>query len=939
MKLISIILIILIPKVLYPQQIKTNNDTTNVDNLKTGLLENGLRYAIKNLPEDEGKIKSNLIIKVGSDQEDIGEYELAHLLEHMAYNSTENFPDLRNNTIFFSEFNMEPRDLRAQISNSSTQYSFQYPQSSPTAIDQALSLYYDIASGKVLFQQKSVQAERKALYQELLFSGGVENVYLNGKINSLLTGCNHIPELRNIKSSIMNSSTNALIDFYQKWYSTDEMVITVVGNIKDVNLIERKIRKKFEGLKRLRPKNNQVYCNENYLLGPKRFIVEKRKERSNDTIVPETEFQFFFRNSHLYSKKFSKSESKYLWSLLSDMITNRLKADPASYNKNYRSTLHQSGRVPAEQLYLWTRGDEKKVCEKIFGILQGISDFGFESKEFEIAINSRIENLEHQDYTSSEVWVNALLMSVSNNQKRFNPNRQNIINFFENLDHFQLNEFVKNIDWTPDDIVAILPENKDIQKFNRETINDWINLGLQDPKRYIPESVPETLLSQKTINTLDEAKILYHKSGKLNETILKFENGLKIVLKNQKPKSGAFKNKVMLHGFSPYGASCFESLKINALLSPSIVKNSGFGNYNKMQIDEVLEGTSLRYSIRDYITEWETGLQAEIDSKDLETLLQYIYLSFTAPRYDIDAFQDWKIKELQRLQRLNLFNTNFRDFVDQNSGKMELPRGTLRYKKSMRVDYKDSFEKYKILHDNAANFTFIIVGDFKEKDCISLFQKYLGNLPSKNSEYECSGTVNFKGKSFTNNTRNSQLNFDQETDNKFLSILFRTPLTEQGFDEEVKLEFLKQALNLKLKRLRFVEKLGVYFVAAIGSIDEMVNAKSIEIYLQTNPLDFDEVLETCESIIAELKHQPVSKDFLETVKESSYLPKWSASQSKRNKYIEKRLYEYYNFQRAPVELSEMDDYIKKFSSYDLQQTAKNYFKGSGKSILTSRLND
>ena len=62
------------------------------ENVKYGVLENGLTYIIRH--NDESKNRANFYIaqKVGSVLEEDDQRGLAHFLEHMAFNGSEHFP-------------------------------------------------------------------------------------------------------------------------------------------------------------------------------------------------------------------------------------------------------------------------------------------------------------------------------------------------------------------------------------------------------------------------------------------------------------------------------------------------------------------------------------------------------------------------------------------------------------------------------------------------------------------------------------------------------------------------------------------------------------------------------------------------------------------------------------------------------------------------------
>jgi zinc protease len=59
--------------------------------VKIGKLENGLTYYIRNNERPEDKLELRLVINAGSILEDDNQQGLAHFVEHMNFNGTENF--------------------------------------------------------------------------------------------------------------------------------------------------------------------------------------------------------------------------------------------------------------------------------------------------------------------------------------------------------------------------------------------------------------------------------------------------------------------------------------------------------------------------------------------------------------------------------------------------------------------------------------------------------------------------------------------------------------------------------------------------------------------------------------------------------------------------------------------------------------------------------
>lgn len=508
------------------------------------------------------------------------------------------------------------------------------------------------------------------------------------------------------------------------------------------------------------------------------------------------------------------------------------------------------------------------------------------------------------------------------------------IEFLKNLKLETINNLISSNNWHPTDIAIILPENIDRNLFTRPRIEKWIDDGLENPVQYKPITAPFQLMSPDQVSSLDEAKILDRTFGEYNEDIIVLENGLKIIFKDLEPEKGRYKDKIMVHGFSPYGADCLDSKKIETMISPLIIHNSGAGDYNKFEVEKLLSKTSFPFGIVDYIDPDETGVKAEVISEDMELLLQLIYLSFTSPRFDKDAFEDWKLEEERSSRRSLNPNYDFLDFINRENNILQIPRGGKRFQHSLQVNYRNAYRKYKALHTNARDFTFIITGDFKKKDILPMLQKYLGNLPNTKNSMQCPESQESKMSSTTSNTKLRHFQIPYKVDNHLLSIQFKSKLKSRDFREEVQIELLKQALDLKSKGLRFNKNLGIYFSAGTANVDFENNTVRFQILLDSNKEDFEKALKGSKDYFHDLRTELVSENFLRTVKNSAYLPKWGARYKNTNLAVQRRLYDHYRHDLDKAEIEEVEQYLNQFSANDLKKTALKYLREEDRLILT-----
>ena len=95
------------------------------DKVKIGVLDNGLKYYLRQNPKPENKVELRLVVNAGSILEDERQLGLAHFLEHMAFNGTKSFS--KNDIVSFlqsigvefgADLNAESQDFRTAIRRS-----------------------------------------------------------------------------------------------------------------------------------------------------------------------------------------------------------------------------------------------------------------------------------------------------------------------------------------------------------------------------------------------------------------------------------------------------------------------------------------------------------------------------------------------------------------------------------------------------------------------------------------------------------------------------------------------------------------------------------------------------------------------------------------------------------------------------------------------------
>ena len=215
-------------------------------------------------------------------------------------------------------------------------------------------------------------------------------------------------------------------------------------------------------------------------------------------------------------------------------------------------------------------------------------------------------------------------------------------------------------------------------------------------------------------------------NDRLGVTEWRLSNGVRVVLKPTTFKE----DEILFRAVSPGGTSMASDRDfIPAETADEVIAQGGLGKLRSLDLGRVLAGRSV--SVRADIGDTEEGLAGGSSRKDLETMFQLIYLTFTAPRPDPVAFGVFK--EQLRVALANqdaLPDTAFEDAL--NSALTQNHPRALGLKAAnvdeMNLDRSLAF--YKERFADASDFTFVFVGSFDLATMRPLVERYLASLPS-----------------------------------------------------------------------------------------------------------------------------------------------------------------------------------------------------------------
>ncbi len=204
-------------------------------------------------------------------------------------------------------------------------------------------------------------------------------------------------------------------------------------------------------------------------------------------------------------------------------------------------------------------------------------------------------------------------------------------------------------------------------------------------------------------------------------------NGVKVVLKPTTNHA----DEILMRATSPGGTSLAGANDyIPASTAAQVIAAGGLGSLSATDLQKVMTGKVA--AVRPFIGDIETGLLGSSAPKDLETMFQLVYLTFTQPRADPTAFavQLAQAKSALANQAADpeyTFVEMLTDTLGQNHPRRRLPTPA----DLDQWDLSRSLTFYKERFADASNFTFVFVGSFDMAAMRPLVERYLGSLPSR----------------------------------------------------------------------------------------------------------------------------------------------------------------------------------------------------------------
>lgn len=323
--------------------------------------------------------------------------------------------------------------------------------------------------------------------------------------------------------------------------------------------------------------------------------------------------------------------------------------------------------------------------------------------------------------------------------------------------------------------------------------------------------------------------------------------------------------------------------------------------------------------IATYIEELEEGLDARASVHDLESLFKLIYLAFTEPRIDDQAYEavvgrvrGWiynrsSSPEVQFEDRLNAVVTG------NHPRRKPMDRELL-----SQVDLEEIEEVYADRFGDAGDFTFIIVGSFDPERVRPLVTTYLASLPS-NDRQESWRDIDVDGPEET-----ETVEVYSGLEPKSQVRLIFSGEAEFGPQQLYDLRSTAQALRIRLREVLREEMGATYGVSVRSSLsDRPEPGYRVTIEFGGAPENVDEMVDRVFAELATVAEEGLPNTYVTKVRQQQRRQR--ETQLRENGFWLRALSEYYRHGWNPLLLLEHDELVDGFDSETVRRTADHYF--------------
>jgi len=883
-----------------------------------GKFPNGLRYYIRPNKKPEKRAELRLVVKAGAVLEDDDQRGLAHFVEHMAFNGTKNFP--KHELISFIE-SLGMRfgaDINAYTSFDETVYMLTVPTDKPEAMDRAFQVLEDWAHN-VSFDAAEIEKERGVVLEEWRSGRGAGMRNAEKLFPVMFKGSRYANRLPiGLPEIIQNGKPERVKQYYADWYRPDLMAVVAVGDF-DKSVVEKLVTTHFASIPaHTSPKERQTYdVPDRSDMG---FVINTDKETSTtsveiDTLLPA-------RPEGTVGAYRQKTVDRLFAGMLNARFAELTQKPDSPFVLAFgaRSSFLARTKEIAFLTALVKDDGVERGLQALLTEAERVARFGFTETELARQKAGVLRSYERlaleKDNTLAASRAGEYVRNFLMNETLPSADDEYALHkrFLPEITLTEINKLAR--EWFPLSnqnrlVIVTAPQKAGL------TVPDQAKLAtvIKDAASVEVKPYVDTVASAVLLESVPApGKIVNTSSNdKAGLTIWELANGVKVVLKPTNFRA----DEILFRASSPGGTSiATDADYIPASTATQVINAGGVAKFSAIDLGKMMAG-KVAFATP-FIGELEEGLNGSSSPRDLETMFQLIYLRFTQPRADANAFA------AQATQARTFMNNQsaipeFAFFEALNAARYgNHPRRRMTTAASVdEWNLDKSLAFYRDRFADASDFTFYFVGNFDEATMKPLVERYLGSLPSlKRKE-----TWKDIGVKLPVGVIEKKVEKGIEPKSR-AAIVFSGPF---AFDQErrIALRSMSEILQTRLLELIREELGGTYSITAAYGYQKFPKPEySITIQFGCSPDRTDDLIKRVFGEIEKFKAEGPSEKQLNDEKEA--LLREFETNSKQNAYLLNQIAQRFNNNEDPAGLWLIPDFYKKLDAATVKDAAKQY---------------
>ena len=725
----------------------TRSDTTAVvsdievdPDTRVLTLDNGLVVYLRSNDRPGSSASMRLAINAGSAMEGPDQSGVAHFLEHMLFNGTDQFPG--NDLIdVLRGFGMEfGADINAYTSYDETVYELTVPLDDTDNLGIGLDVLQQWLTAATI-DESEVTAERGVVLDEWR----VRDQTLDGRVSAALEGL-FLSETGyddrqpiGTEDAIGAMTAEPMRRFYDAWYRPENAAVVVVGDF-DVDEVEALVRARFDdvvgrGEMPQRPDLDIVP----YTAAAAVVLTDPDEVKATVELTYPVPAKPTATTSALRS---------YLVNVLAfDIIANRLSDDATRGEAAFLSAASSNNDwvrgLRAPSVYVVAEADALDgTIDALIGEFERARRYGFDDNELARAVDVYRSGLQEDydgrdtrqdsDYSSDFVGNFLELDQIGSAKAEFEA-------YTEVLDAVTADDvaaaFAAHVERSAPHLFISMPQDADAVPSEADLLGLLAAAGDREikPRQETAAVGTQLMEAPQPVRETDSSTVADIPGFFLDATRLVFDNGAVVILNPTDISDG----EVSVIASSPGGLSLLdEDDAFAAGYAVRVVTTSGLGDLDQVAVDTILGGASV--DVSPYIDIVSEGFGGSTTTEDLELTFQLLHQYIAAPRFVQSALDVEKASDQPFIEDPTT-DADFAAFdalIAARYGDSPYYRLLPTQAEFDAIELADVERVYADRFDGAGDWVFVMSGDFALSDATDLARRYIGTLSGGGSDEE-----------------------------------------------------------------------------------------------------------------------------------------------------------------------------------------------------------